>query len=67
MNFMNMEYLEEIESKRREIGFLPDLCIITLKRHGSGVEIHMVFVCDCQNFIEDPICFVPHSLKLKGR
>lgn len=64
---MNMEYFEEIEFKRREIGFLFDLCIIILKRYGLGVEIYMVFVCDCQNFIEDLICFVLYSLKLKGR
>lgn len=34
MKFINMERLEAIESKRREISFSPEPCIIALKRDG---------------------------------
>lgn len=46
-----------VGSRGRGIRYLPGTCFITL-RVGIGLEIHMVFVYDCQNLMEDPICLL---------
>lgn len=47
MKFINTEFLEVIDRRRGEIRFYLSLpCILALKRHGLGLEIHTVFVCD---------------------
>lgn len=49
MKLIYLECLEVIASRGREIRFSFDICIITLKRDGSILEIHTVFVLDWQN------------------
>lgn len=66
MQLVNREILGVVGSRGLEIRYSPETYIITL-RDGAGLEIHTVFVCDCQNLMEDPICFVPYCLKRERR